>query len=338
MPTDPALLAGAPPPLQAYDADILILSHHRLAETILAIGSAQAQMGGTFHVIVLDQNSPASMRAKLKAMIGEATNTALYAIDENLGVGGGRNLASALGHGRAIIALDNDAVFAHSDIAASACARFGADPALGAIGFRIFAADGRTLDETSWGYPRGLIPHAAERFPVTTFVGCGHAIARACWNELGGYDASLFFTWEEYEFSLRAIAAGWRIEHHGNLVVVHAVAPEARVQWNEGRWRRFTGNRLLICHDWHGLPGMVPHALVYLVRGLHARLLRETLRGIADAWTASRTRPRRIMPQPMRAYIRIHETWHRIAGQSKPKLKKLSLPRRAAFFQKSGSS
>ena len=293
MPTDPVLLAGTPPPLQAYDADILILSHHRLAETILAIGSAQAQSGGTFHVIVLDQNSSVSMRAKLKAMIGEATNTALYAIDENLGVGGGRNLATALGHGRAIIALDNDAVFGWPGIAASACARFGADPALGAIGFRIFAADGHTLDETSWGYPRGLITRAADRFLVTTFVGCGHAIARACWNEVGGYDASLFFTWEEYEFSLRAIAAGWRIEHHGDLAVIHSVAPEARVQWSEGRWRRFAGNRLLICHDWHGLPGMVPRALLYLVRGLHAGLLRESLHGITDAWAASRTPPPR---------------------------------------------
>jgi GT2 family glycosyltransferase len=319
MPIDPVLLAGRPAPATDYDADILILSHHRLPETLMAIRSAQTQGGGRFHVIVLDQNSPAATRDALAAAIGPAGDIALYGIDGNLGVGGGRNLATSLGHGRAIIALDNDAVFEHPGIAALACGRFAADPALGAIGFRILAADGHSLDETSWGYPRALAPRATECFPVTTFVGCGHAISRACWNALGGYDASLFFTWEEYEFSLRAIAAGWRLAHHGDLAVIHSVAAEARVQWGESRWRRFVGNRLLISHDWHGLPGMAPRALLYLARGLRQRLLRQSLGGIADAWAAAKTRPRRSTTASMRAYLRSHETRHRLARRASQK-------------------
>ena len=320
MPIDPILLAGTAPPAGDYDADILILSHHRLAETILAIRSAQAQMGLRRHIIVLDQDSPATLRRDLAAAIGDAADTALYGIDENLGVGGGRNLASALGHGRAIIALDNDAVFERPAIVAEVCERFAAAPDLGVIAFRIMAADGRALDNTSWGYPRALIPRAAERFAVTTFVGCGHAISRTCWTAMRGYDASLFFTWEEYEFSLRAIASGWRIEHHGDLAVIHAVAAEARVQWRESRWRRFVRNRLLIAHDWHGLPGMAPRALLYLARGLQTGLLRETLRGIGDAGAACQTRARRAMPRPMRAYLRAHETRHRLLNPRRPAL------------------
>jgi GT2 family glycosyltransferase len=307
----PVLLAGSPPPLPDYDADILILSHHRLAETIAAVQSARGQTGKRFHVIVLDQASPAPMRAALATAIGDADDTALYGIDENLGVGGGRNLATSLGHGRVLIALDNDAVFERPDIVANACERF-ADRTLGAIGFRIMAADGRGLDETSWGYPRALLPRASETFPVTTFVGCGHAISRACWEALGGYDTSLFFTWEEYEFSLRAIALGWRIEHHGDLAVIHGVAPEARVQWEEARWRRFVANRLLIGHDWHGLPGMAPRTLAYMLRGLRTGLFRQTLGGLADAWSTAKTRPRRVMTPAMRAYVRAHETRHHI--------------------------
>ncbi len=314
MPIEPVLLAGAIPPAADYDADIVILSHHRLAETMLAIRSAQAQTGIRRHIIVLDQNSPAALRAELAAAIGNAADAALYGIEENLGVGGGRNLATALGHGRAIIALDNDAVFARPDIVADACARFVTDTSLGVIGFRILSANGFSLDETSWGYPRALLPRAAERFATTTFVGCGHAISRACWNRLGGYDASLFFTWEEYEFSLRAIAAGWRIEHHGDLSIVHAVAPEARVVWKDARWRRYVRNRLLICHDWHGVAGMMPRMAIYLALGLRSGWLRETLRGIADAWAESKTRPRRIMPSEMRAYTWAHETRARVIG------------------------
>ncbi|HET9148819.1 MAG TPA: glycosyltransferase [Acetobacteraceae bacterium] len=310
--TAPRLIAGCAPPGGGYDADIVILSHHRLAETIAAIRSAQAQGGTRCHVIVLDQDSPAGTREALAAAVSEADTVGLYIIDANLGVGGGRNLATSLGHGRAIIALDNDAVFAGPDVAARAVRRLGADPGLGAIGFRILAADGRGLDLTSWGYPRALIPRAGERFPVTTFVGCGHAISRACWERLGGYDASLFFTWEEYEFSLRAIEAGWRIEHHGDLAVIHGVSPEARVEWSGVRWRQFVRNRLLIARDWNGAWGAAPRALAYLAKGARDGRLSATIRAIDDARALAASRPRRSMTAPMRAYLWANEARHRL--------------------------
>jgi GT2 family glycosyltransferase len=327
----PVLLAGSKPPLPEYDADILILSHHRLAETIAAVQSARGQTGGRFHVIVLDQASPAPIRAALAAAIGNADDTALYCIDDNLGVGGGRNLATSLGHGRVLITLDNDAVFESPTITANACERFAADPSLGAVGFRILASDGRSLDETSWGYPPALMPHAAEHFPVTTFVGCGHAIARACWDELGGYDASLFFTWEEYEFSLRAIEAGWRIEHHGDLAVIHGVSPEARVEWSGARWRQFTRNRLLIARDWKGAWGMLPRALAYLAKGARHGRLSETIRAINDARALAASRSRRSMTGPMRAYLWANETRHRLrigasSGASAARAEPMAVP------------
>jgi hypothetical protein len=33
-----------------------------------------------------------------------------------------------------------------------------------------------------------------------TFVGAGHAIQRVAWEQASGYDDSLFFCWEEYDF------------------------------------------------------------------------------------------------------------------------------------------
>src|ERR1700722_4859279 len=48
-------IVGRRPPIDAYDADIIILSLNRLAETIEAVQSALAQRGISFHVTVLDQ-------------------------------------------------------------------------------------------------------------------------------------------------------------------------------------------------------------------------------------------------------------------------------------------
>lgn len=342
MRAEPRLLAGTPPPARPYDADIIILSHHRPRETIAAIRSAAGQGGLDYHVIVLDQDSAPSMRAAMADAVTTFDNVALFGIAENLGVPGGRNCASALGHGHTIVALDNDAVFAKPDTAARAAARLAAAPDLGAIGFRILAADGKTLDLTSWGYSKRLQPRAADHFAATTFVGCGHALTRSCFDGIGGYDASLFFAWEEYEFARRAIAAGWRIEHHGDLAVVHDVSPEARIDWHTGRWRFFVRNRLLIAHDWHGMSGFLTRAAFYLFRGSMAGQPGNTLRAVAEARHLAHARPRREAGIEARRYILANEIAHRLPCGAKliaagASVAAMALPR-AGFPARSGRS
>lgn len=308
MPVEPLLCGGQAPPLRAYDADIVIISHFRPDETVAAIRSAQAQAGGDFWVIVLDQASDPAMRAQIMAALAGLDRVAFYTIEANFGVPGGRNVACGLGRGRVIVALDNDAVFANEAVVATAVARLRDAPALGVIGFRILAGDGVALDATSWGYPRSLQARAAERFSATTFVGCGFAMARRCFDALGGFDATLFFTWEEYEFSRRAIEAGWLIAYHGDLSVCHAVAAEARVAWRGDRWGYFVRNRLVIAHDWHGWLGMGPFLLLYGWRGVRMGQAAATLRAVRAAWRMARARPVRRAGSASRRYIWAHET------------------------------
>jgi GT2 family glycosyltransferase len=80
-------------------------------------------------------------------------------------------------------------------------------------------------DLSSWGYPSALLTSTRETFEAATFVGAGHAIRRAAWDDAGGYDARLFFCWEEYDFCLRAIARFWRARYRGDIVVRHKVSP-----------------------------------------------------------------------------------------------------------------
>lgn len=306
------LIAGRPPPAGAYDADIIILALDRVAETGAAIESALAQRGLTRHVIVLDQGSAPDTLARLAARIEGREDAMLVAAGANLGVAGGRNRASALGHGRIIAALDNDAAFDTADTLAAALAVLDAAPRLGAIGLRIVVDATGQDDLASWGYPPALLPRAGATFPAVTFVGAGHAIRRAAWVEAGGYDPALFFCWEEFDFCLRAIAAGWRIEYRGDLVVRHKVAAERRVAWNGRRWFFFVRNRLYLARKWGASwPALAPRAAGYLLRGLRNGLGGQTLRAIAAAARMPLPRPRLVMPGDGRAWLAAHDAAHR---------------------------
>jgi GT2 family glycosyltransferase len=306
-------VAGALRPARAaYDVDIVILAYDRPAETVAAIASALGQTGVTGHLWVVDQGSQPAALAQLAAAVGDRPDATLLALDRNAGVPGGRNLASALGHGGAIAALDNDAEFANPSVLRRALDALAADRALAAIGFRVLARDGRGDDPGGWGYPTSLLPRVAERFATVTFIGAGHIIRRAAWEDAGGYDASLFFTWEEYDFCLRAIARGWRIAYHGDLAVRHKVCPERRVAWSGRRWFLSVRNRLYIERKWGASwPALAPRCLGYLLRAaLHGGFW-QSLRGIVAAhrMTAG-IAPSRLGAAAL-AYLEAHDRAHR---------------------------
>lgn len=308
-----ASVAGAGPggpPEGAYDADVLILALDRADETLAAIASALAQQGVSRHVVVLDQGSrPAALTRIAAAVVGRADVT-LASAGGNLGVAAGRNLAASLGHGRVLVALDNDAVFADATTLARAVAALDAAPDLAAIGFRIVLHASGADDLSSWGYPLTLLARAGEAFDAATFVGAGHAIRRAAWDAAGGYDPRLFFCWEELDFCLRALAAGWRVRYRGDLVVRHKVSAERRVGWSGERWHYFVRNRIYIARKWNaGWVELAPRIVAYAVKGLRHGVLWPTLRAVVAAGHMP-VAPRP-MPPLLRAYLARHDAGHR---------------------------
>ena len=317
-----AILAGGPPAAGAYDADILILSLDRAEDTESAILSALAQAGLRQHVIVFDQGSSDETLARLLAVIGARPDALLASAGRNLGVAEGRNRAAALGHGRVMIALDNDAVFADAGTAARAVALLDEEPRLAAVGFRIMNADGSGEDDASWGYPEALRSRVGERFACATFVGAGHAICRAAGDEIGGYDAQLFFTWEEYDFALRAIDRGWRLLHAGDIVVHHKLASEGRVHWSGKRWFLFVRNRLYIARKWKPSPAAFAlRAAAYSLKGLRLSLGRPSVRAVAAALRMPLPVPPRRMSAEGQRYLHANDSvwrggfWGRLRGE-----------------------
>ena len=308
-------VAGAPhPPSGDYDADVVILALDRLEETVDAIRSALAQTGVSRHVTILDQGSMAENLVWLEAMVAGRSDATLLRSDRNLGVAEGRNRASAFGHGRTIVGLDNDAEFAGPDTLAGMVAALDTEPDLAAIGCRIVNFETGRDDMTSWGYPRSLLPRSGGSFLTTTFVGAGHAIRRTAWDEAGGYDPALFFCWEEYDLSLRAIARGWRVRYRGDLVVRHKVSAERRVAWSGDRWFHFVRNRLYIERKYGiGWLALTPRVGGYLLKGLRNGLPAQTLRAIPAAMGMARRTVKQALPPMAQSYLHQHDTAHREA-------------------------
>jgi GT2 family glycosyltransferase len=303
-------IAGAAcPPLGEYDADVVILSFDRPEETLAAIYSAFAQTGVSRHVFIVDQGSRPENLARLAAVVAGRQNATLVALDHNHGVAGGRNRGSALGHGRVIFGIDNDAEFADTTTLARAVAALDGDPTLAAIGCRILLGASEADDMSSWGYPSSLLPRAGESFDTVTFVGAGHAIRRAAWD---GYDEALFFCWEEFDFCLSAIERGWRIRYRGDIAVHHKVSPEQRVAWSGARWFHFVRNRLYIERKWGaGWFGLLPRLAFYLLKGARNGVLLQTLRAVPEAIRlSSRVSTRHHSPAAL-SYLRVNDTAYR---------------------------
>jgi GT2 family glycosyltransferase len=274
----PEHLAGAHhAPAADYDADVVILALDRPEETAEAVASARAQIGVSKHVWVADQGSRPENVARLVEAVRGAPDATLVRLDRNWGVAGGRNRATALGRGRVVFALDNDAEFAAFDTLARTVAMLDADTDLAAIGCRILVHATGEDDLSSWGYPASLLARAGESFDTVTFVGAGAAVRRADFERAGGYDDALFFLWDEFDLCLRLINLGSYVRYCGDLAVRHKVSPEKRFAWGGTRWFYFVRNRVYVGMKYGSPASVLPRFLAYQLKGARNGVLLQGL-------------------------------------------------------------
>jgi GT2 family glycosyltransferase len=251
--------------------DIIILDWNRPDDTIAAVASALEQIGVDRKIWVVDQGSSSDNRAKLRAFCHGRGDVFVLWLDRNIGVAAGRNLATWLGDAPLVVALDNDAVFSDSECVARAVARLEAEPTLGAVAFRVLDRD--TGQEQYWDYPELYRIAQLESFEVTRFLGGGHALRRAVFEQLGGYDESLFFAGEERDLSWRMIRAGYRLRWYRDLAILHRSNANAKLSWSDRRYFYSVRNTLYINHKFGaGLLGFVRGAVSFFIRGLSNRL------------------------------------------------------------------
>ncbi len=151
------------------------------------------ELGGSSELVVVDNGSDVPM--ELPAALANGLLVSQVKLGENRGAGA-RNIGAEHARGDWIIMLDDDS---HLCAGAGCIGQYLAqvDPMVGAVGGEIFLPDGT---REAGGLPEVI-------------VGCGCAIRRDSFLEVGGYDTSFGYYAEEYDLCAKLIAAGYRVGH-----------------------------------------------------------------------------------------------------------------------------
>lgn len=174
----------------------------RLARTLDALGAlgAHAHVGGA-EVIVVDNASDPP--ARVPARLASGVPVRLVRREGNEGAAG-RNVAVAAADPACdwVVMLDDDS---HPMDAGCLRVLALAPPDVGAVAADIRLASG-------WRESGGL---------PEVFVGCGVAIRRRLFEDLGGYDPSFNYYAEEYDLAARMLLAGFRVVFDPWFRVLH---------------------------------------------------------------------------------------------------------------------
>jgi GT2 family glycosyltransferase len=270
------------------DADVIILSWDRIDDTIDAIRSALDQESVNISIIVVDQGSKPEGLARLSDYCSQIPTVRLIVNAENIGVPGGRNQGAAAGDAETIIFLDNDAVFASPLCVRRAVERLRSQPQIGALSFAVECFDRSngvaTPDLSSWVYgARRASEWWRECFQERRFVGCGAALRRSTFQEVGGFDAELFFLHEEEDLSERLINRGFAVVYAGDIAVRHKVSQEHRRAWGAARIFYHARNRLYLdVKQGKTVAETLANVVVILVAAVRGGSLSSALRGVGS--------------------------------------------------------
>ena len=121
-----------------------------------------------------------------------------------------KNLGLPIARGQFILFLDDDSHPQPGAIDAM-LHHFAADPKLAAISFAVMLPNG--AGECS-EYP-------------SVFIGCGVGLRKSAIDQVGGLPDEFFMQAEEYDLSLRLLAAGWPLRRCADLLVHHEKTPAA---------------------------------------------------------------------------------------------------------------
>lgn len=224
---------------------ILVVSHNTRAMTLACLDSiVAATREVSYEIIVVDN---ASTDGSAEAIAGHFAKPHLIARTDNLGFGGGNNLAFEHARGELLLLLNPDTIVldgAIDRLVAFARRR----PAAMVWGGRTLFGDGRLNPSCAWGRMTvwrlacralgltGLAPRCnllngealggwrrdSER-EVDIVSGCFFLVPATLWRRVGGFDPVFFMYGEEADLCLRARALGARpavtpeatIIHHG---------------------------------------------------------------------------------------------------------------------------
>ena len=228
-------------------------------------------------VIVVDNGSTDGTAEMLARDFPEVK---LVALDRNTGVGG-RNEGLKLARGEVAITLDDDMLALRDEDLQFIRDRFGADPALAGLCFKVVWPGSRKVRD--WVHRR-TPDHCDDRFATYEITEGAVAYRLDMLRQVGFYREDFFISHEGVELAYRLLKQGWKIEYDGGVFLEHHHASGGRTSWR--RYYFDTRNMFWVAMLHFPVSSMVRYLfvgagslLVYSLRDFH---LLAYVRGVWD--------------------------------------------------------
>jgi len=217
----------------------IILSYNRCAEVLLTIDKLKNYrkiIPFELEIIVIDNASVDDTSIQVKTYHPELT---LITKIKNNGIAGW-NDGFKVARNKYFLVLDDDSHIISG--LPEAVKRMEAQPDIGILPFQIKDRDLNTdpdLDpEKAW----------KDKEDVVGFIGCGALIKRDLYKKIGGFAEWIYLYTHEFEYSIRCLDAGYRINFFGEGIIIHRVS---NINRSNKRIRIFaTRNEMLIIHKY----------------------------------------------------------------------------------------
>jgi GT2 family glycosyltransferase len=216
------------PESDAPRASIVLVLYNQAALTYQALQAIEHVADVPSEVIIVDNAS----QDRTAELLDRITGACVVRNETNVGFLEAVNQAGELAKGAYLVLLNNDAVLRPGALSA-ALAVFETEPAVGAVGGRIVLPEGSLQEAGSivWrdgscqGYARGRpadAPEALFRRDVDFCSGAFLSIRTDLFHVFGGFDRSYAPAYyEETDFCVRLLRAGWRVIYEPTAVIDH---------------------------------------------------------------------------------------------------------------------
>jgi GT2 family glycosyltransferase len=257
---------------------VVIVNYNRRDDLRQALESVCGQYYSTVEIIVVDN---ASTDGSLKMLNSEFPDVQTIRLEKNIGMDG-YSVACRAAKGEFLFQMDNDSLMPDPTVLSAVVAAFQTGPpdlAIIATHVEEYQASVHSISE--------LRAKETRQGPLETFGyhSGGVGFRKALIDQVGYYNKDVFLYGAELFVQMKALAAGFRIHYHPEILMLHkssGVARSSRGVYYEIRNRywfmRYFG---LVGQQLRFIPAMLLHDLVYMI---YRRSICNGVRAVIDAF------------------------------------------------------
>lgn len=242
MASDDVDPVGATPLPVVNDAPLVsyvIATYNRLDDLADAIDSVLEQEYEPLEVVVVSSSTDHTRTLFEAGGRYDDERVHYHEYDERMGVPEARNIGYEHATGDVLVTIDDDAMLADPGSTAEIVSLFRAHDDVGVLAFQSKSDETKKPILMEIPDPPGVRqPRPDDQYRASSFCGVGNAIRRDVLDEVGPFAADFVYGFEEHDFSLRLLDAGYDILYAPSVVVYHKKTPKGRLPETETRERQ----------------------------------------------------------------------------------------------------